>query len=181
VAKSITVPSLKTVLKDRTLWADGCSAARSNDIESLIKYDYVEQLSPLVEQYNQQVSKAEEIKVKIANQSLLIESTVPEPYKSLDVVAYIADRHTVLMRDKRSNELLAREYRLANELREYENRGLFDVLRTIVYIINTLAETNTVWGVGRGSSVSSYVLYAIGVHDVDSFAYELDIVDFLHD
>jgi DNA polymerase III alpha subunit len=38
-----------------------------------------------------------------------------------------------------------------------------------------------VWGIGRGSSVSSYVLYVLGVHDVDSYAYDLDIGDFLHD
>lgn len=73
-----------------------------------------------------------------------------------------------------------RERRLVKELVKYEQFGFIDVLRTVIFIINKLSDHNVVWGVGRGSSVSSYVLYIIGVHDVDSFAYDLDIDDFLH-
>jgi DNA polymerase III alpha subunit len=36
-----------------------------------------------------------------------------------------------------------------------------------------------VWGVGRGSSVSSYVLYLLNVHRIDSIKYNLDYQDFL--
>jgi len=35
------------------------------------------------------------------------------------------------------------------------------------------------WGVGRGSSVSSYILYLIGVHKIDSIKYDLDYKEFL--
>jgi DNA polymerase III alpha subunit len=38
---------------------------------------------------------------------------------------------------------------------------------------------NIVWGVGRGSSVASYVLYLIGVHKINSMYYDLDIEEFL--
>jgi DNA polymerase III alpha subunit len=38
---------------------------------------------------------------------------------------------------------------------------------------------NIVWGVGRGSSVASYVLYLIGIHKVDSIKYELNFNEFL--
>ena len=61
----------------------------------------------------------------------------------------------------------------------YQKLGLIDILRTLIFVINTLIENNIVWGVGRGSSVSSYVLYLIGVHDVDSFQYGLNIEEFL--
>ena len=44
-----------------------------------------------------------------------------------------------------------------------------------------MRENNIVWGVGRGSSVSSYVLYLIGVHKVDSIKYNLDVTEFLKD
>ena len=47
------------------------------------------------------------------------------------------------------------------------------------YIIDTLRENNIVWGVGRGSSVSSYMLYLIGVHKVDSIKYNLNINEFI--
>ena len=42
-----------------------------------------------------------------------------------------------------------------------------------------MRENNIVWGVGRGSSVASYVLFLIGIHKVNSLKYNLDIKEFL--
>jgi DNA polymerase III alpha subunit len=36
-----------------------------------------------------------------------------------------------------------------------------------------------IWGVGRGSSVASYVLYKLGVHRINSLYYNLDATEFL--
>jgi DNA polymerase III alpha subunit len=36
-----------------------------------------------------------------------------------------------------------------------------------------------IWGVGRGSSVASHVLYKLGVHRINSLHYNLDIQEFL--
>ena len=69
--------------------------------------------------------------------------------------------------------------RVHMELRRFEEHGLLDVLRTLLYIINTLEEAGVPWGVGRGSSVASYILFLIGVHDVDSIEYDLDFDEFL--
>ena len=44
-----------------------------------------------------------------------------------------------------------------------------------------MGENKIVWGVGRGSSVSSYILYLLGVHKVNSIKYGLNITDFLID
>ena len=49
----------------------------------------------------------------------------------------------------------------------------------LIYLIDLMRTNNIVWGVGRGSSVSSYILYLIGVHKVNSILYKLDINDFL--
>jgi len=65
------------------------------------------------------------------------------------------------------------------ELAEYKARNLFPVLQLLIYIIDTMRKNNLVWGVGRGSSVSSYLLYLIGVHKVDSVKYNLNIKEFL--
>jgi len=46
-------------------------------------------------------------------------------------------------------------------------------------MVDTFRKNNVVWGVGRGSSVSSYVLYLLGVHRVDSIKYKLNINEFL--
>lgn len=69
--------------------------------------------------------------------------------------------------------------RVAQELEMYDKYGLENVLRMCVYIVDIFRENNIVWGVGRGSSVASYVLYLIGIHKIDSIKYELDINEFL--
>ena len=56
---------------------------------------------------------------------------------------------------------------------------MYPVLRFLVYFTDTLRDKNIVWGVGRGSSVASYVLYLIGVHRINSIRYNLDITEFL--
>ncbi len=68
--------------------------------------------------------------------------------------------------------------RLIDELQLYKSHNMIPVLLTIKYIVDTLRKNNIVWGVGRGSSVASYVLFLIGVHKVDSVKYKLPINEF---
>ena len=69
--------------------------------------------------------------------------------------------------------------RVDKELELFIQHGMFDLLFYLKYLVDTMRENNIVWGVGRGSSVASYVLYLIGVHKIDSIKYELDIHEFL--
>lgn len=69
--------------------------------------------------------------------------------------------------------------RVKEEFREYRSRGMLNLLRYLLYLVSYMRENNIVWGVGRGSSVSSYILYLIGVHKVDSIKYDLDWREFL--
>ena len=69
--------------------------------------------------------------------------------------------------------------RVGQELLLYQDRNMFDLLRFLVYIVDVMRENDIVWGVGRGSSVASYVLYLIGVHKINSLYYDLDIAEFL--
>jgi len=71
--------------------------------------------------------------------------------------------------------------RVVEELEQYRSRNLYPILRALIYIIDTMRKHKIVWGVGRGSSVASYVLYLLGVHKVDSLKYNLDIKEFLKD
>ena len=104
---------------------------------------------------------------------------IPQDYKELDLVDYLIDKLYASDVDKFTVDFDNRAQRVSTELALYKKLNLENVLRTIIYIINTLESRKVVWGVGRGSSVSSYLLYLIGVHDVDSVAYDLDITDFL--
>ena len=69
--------------------------------------------------------------------------------------------------------------RCGEELLLYQERDLFNLLRYMKYLVDTMRKNNIVWGVGRGSSVASYVLYLIGIHRIDSIKYNLDINEFL--
>jgi DNA polymerase III alpha subunit len=69
--------------------------------------------------------------------------------------------------------------RVSEELEAFIAHGMMDLLYYLKYLVDTLEENEILWGVGRGSSVASYVLYLIGVHKIDSLAYNLDWREFL--
>ena len=68
--------------------------------------------------------------------------------------------------------------RVSLELDLYIKNDMMDMLFFIKYLVDTLRKNKIIWGVGRGSSVASYVLYLIGVHKVDSIKYNLPIEEF---
>ncbi len=74
---------------------------------------------------------------------------------------------------------LEEEARVHQEMDLYEERDLIPLLQLMMYLVNQFRENDVVWGVGRGSSVSSFVLYLIGVHKVNSLKYGLVIEEFL--
>lgn len=94
---------------------------------------------------------------------------MPQQYKELDIAEHI------LALCKTNAEL----QRVGEELLLYQERDLFDLLRYLNYLVDTLKENNVIWGVGRGSSVASYVLYLLGVHRINSMFYDLDPHEFL--
>lgn len=69
--------------------------------------------------------------------------------------------------------------RVDQELKLFKKHNMINVLHYLKYLVDTMRENNVVWGVGRGSSVASYILYLIGIHKIDSIKYELDINEFL--
>ena len=95
---------------------------------------------------------------------------MPDEYKELDVVGHLYNLC------KGDDE---RFHRVNEELAEFERRGMFNLLRYMIYLVDFMRKNNIVWGVGRGSSVASYVLYLIGVHRIDSIQYGLDWKEFL--
>lgn len=69
--------------------------------------------------------------------------------------------------------------RVSEELEAFVKHGMMDLLYYLKYFVDTCKKENILWGLGRGSSVASYVLYLIGVHSVDSIKYNLDWREFL--
>jgi DNA polymerase III alpha subunit len=94
---------------------------------------------------------------------------MPDTYLQLDIAEWLLGKCTT------EEEL----QRVGQELLLYQERNLFNLLRFMKYLVDTLKDNNIVWGVGRGSSVASYILYLIGVHRINSIYYDLDIAEFL--
>lgn len=94
---------------------------------------------------------------------------MPLEYSQLDIA------HWVLERCKTQDEL----QRCGEELLLFQERNLFPMLRYLKYLVDTMRANKILWGVGRGSSVASYVLYLIGIHKINSLFYELPIEEFL--
>ena len=94
---------------------------------------------------------------------------MPSEYKELDIAKWCLDRckHTEQLQ------------RVGKELLMFQERNLFGLLQFLLYMVDTMRENSIIWGVGRGSSVASYVLYLIGVHKIDSLYYDLDVEEFL--
>jgi DNA polymerase III alpha subunit len=69
--------------------------------------------------------------------------------------------------------------RVGEELLLYQERDLFNLLKYLKYFVDTMRTNNVVWGLGRGSSTASYVLYLLGVHKINSLYYDLPIEEFL--
>lgn len=94
---------------------------------------------------------------------------MPEHYRDMDIAAHVLG----LCQDQ------AQLQRAGQELLMFQERGLFDLLRYLKYLVDIMRNNRVIWGVGRGSSVSSYVLYLLGVHRIDSLFYDLDPSEFL--
>lgn len=94
---------------------------------------------------------------------------MPEDYKKLDIALFVLDQC------KTDAEL----QRAGQELILFQERGMFPLLQYLKYLVDTMRKHNVVWGVGRGSSVASFVLFLIGVHHINSLYYDLSIDEFL--
>lgn len=96
---------------------------------------------------------------------------MPDEFKNLNIADYIKVKHPGLTQDQLK--------RVMEELQEFERRDLVDLLRFLCYFVTLLRSNNVIYGVGRGSSIASYVLYLLGVHRIDSYEFNLDIKEFL--
>ena len=95
---------------------------------------------------------------------------MPEQYQQFDIAQWVLDQ---------CNGDFDEIQRAGAELLVYAERNLLDMLRYLKYLVDVMQENNTVWGVGRGSSVASFVLYKIGVHSINSLYYDLDFEEFM--
>lgn len=119
---------------------------------------------PIVEKYTKLFNNLETFDTNSQNNWYM-----PQSYKDMDIAKYVLDLCET------DHEL----QRVGDELIKFQEREMFPLLRYCKYLVDTMRKHNVVWGVGRGSSVASYVLFLIGIHRINSLFYDLSIDEFL--
>jgi len=155
------------------------------DIESLIYKGFTDVSQVLAEdsneiaQFNKIVEQFDGTPIRIhTSPNITVEEfdiilqqawLMPDEYKLYDIVDWLyCECQTV-----------EQKARVTEELTAFAERDMIMLLKWLKYFVDTCRANNVVWGVGRGSSVASYVLYLIGVHKIDSLKYKLDWHEFL--
>jgi len=114
-------------------------------------------------------TEQEEMSVETFDQLQQSNWYMPQQYKDMDIAKYVLDQC--------NND--AELQRVGEELLLFVQHDLMDLLKYLKYLVDLMRENNIVWGVGRGSSVASFVLFLIGIHKVNSMYYDLDPTEFL--
>jgi len=94
---------------------------------------------------------------------------IPEEYKNKDILTYCLS----LCENKDQEERVKEEYE------EFKKRDMIPLLQFLLYLVEFMRKEKIIWGVGRGSSVASFVLFLIGIHKINPIQYNLDWKEFL--
>jgi hypothetical protein len=135
-------------------------------VENKIKFDEVLQLenAPELIQYNKLDMTVEQFDKQMQSNWLM-----PEQYKTMDIAQYVLNHCHGESDLQRAGEVLLL----------FQERDMFVLLRYLKYLVDIMRKNNIIWGVGRGSSVASFVLFLLGIHRINSLYYDLSIDEFL--
>ena len=176
---------LPSLVEGNLLWPDGTiSVDPDSVIDYIFKFSsrgvslkklYVTSMTPEVEAYNAVSDYPLRVKTSV-ELKLPPDWKLPEHYKYLDLDDHLLGLVAKIERDELYEK---RVERLSTEIWLFKRLQLEDVLRTLIFVIDVMKEKNVIWGVGRGSSCSSYLLYLLGLHEVDPVKYDIEITDFI--
>lgn len=93
---------------------------------------------------------------------------MPDKYQNIDLASYLKEKCKTQKEINRVDE----------ELMLFEMAGKTDFIKYLIYLVDHMNKNGIVWGVGRGSSISVFIFYLIGIHKVNSLKYNLDYSDF---
>lgn len=176
---------MKTALDDRILFYDGtCQIPSEKVVDLIIGGVPIEQIAVLehddeVGQYNQLANTP--MKFGDFGIDFVPDFTwqIPNSVKALDLATALAK----LLRNKFENCLNFHVYeeRLQIELKEIKDRNLSNMVKTLFFVIDYFRQNDIVYGVGRGSSCASLILFLIGVHCIDPVKFEISHLEFFHE
>lgn len=176
-----------TQLNDRILWYDGDSSYHPDKLcdyilsgKPLNDHIFITEFSKEVRQFNN-INPDSELTPKTTLNPINTDWNIPEKYKIIKLRSYIMNCLLTELDnnpDFTQDDISARMARIDEELALYNSYNMESILRTTIYIVDEFKSHNIIWGTGRGSSCCSYCLYLIGLHNVDSVKYDLDLSEF---
>lgn len=168
---------MKTQLKNRILWFDGTNQVDPEMVPELFMLG-IPLNRIVVNRHNEDTELFNRLSddvladEKLENSPFDLTWQVPEEYKHIDLRSHVMG---LLPKDDRYAA------RAEAELKEIERRGMELLVKTLIYVVDQFKASGTVWGVGRGSSCASLVLYLIGLHKVDPIRFNIPMAEFFHD
>lgn len=180
--------NLKSDLHERKLRFDGVSEIHPDQMARMLLLGVppsklrVTSITEEVSQFNEQVSDADQVKaVGPEPIALNMEWELPQKYQDLDLCVHVGNCFEAIITRYTKDEAHKAIDRIELELEEVEKRGMTQFMRTVIFIIDELRKNKIVWGVGRGSSCASYLLFLIGLHVVDCVKMDVSAEEFYHD
>jgi DNA polymerase III alpha subunit len=101
------------------------------------------------------------------------EWTIPKKYLDLDVAELCINA----LEEKKLNSDVYIE-RLSWELLQMETKDMHQFVRCLLYVTHRFKEDGVLWGVGRGSSCASLIMYLLGINKVDPVKYNIPAEEF---
>ena len=176
-----------TELKGRKLYYDGDSVVTKEYLYNKllnnepISHLFVDEIDQEIKNYNNHNEL--KLKTKESLNNLQIDWNIPDKYKNLSLKPYLFKslEAEIEINPLSSTDIEKRIERIETEYNLWNSHKLLFLLKTLIYVVDTFKEKNIIWGTGRGSSCCCYILYLIGIHDVDSVRYNLDITEFFRE
>lgn len=102
---------------------------------------------------------------------------IPSFYQNLDIYGYVLHKLDEYI-DPSSPEYANYMDRISLELEYLESTNSLPFIQCIVFLLDEMTSRGMFWGVGRGSSCASLVLFVIGLHKIDPIIYKIPLSDF---
>jgi len=99
--------------------------------------------------------------------------TIPKKFLNLDV----GELCITALEDKRLTDDIYIE-RLSWELKKMDEKNMHQFVRCLLYVTHQFKEKGVLWGVGRGSSCASLIMYLLGINKVDPVKYGIPAEEF---
>lgn len=165
---------MKTKLKNRTIDNGVVTYTEQGLIDYLLRFG---KFDPLLFTESDETRQFNALQKKFDTQRELVNAIpevtddwfVPEEYLNFDV------EKQLLSQCDTQEEI----DRVKEELEMFRERDMENMLAVMMYLVDFMEENDIVWGVGRGSSVASYCLYLLKVHDINSLEHDIPITEFL--